>query len=408
MEGDDVSFEGILATNPRSSTAASGSGGLTIHPSDTTVYYNFRVDQVDNDLRIDTNQGADKVKFGLSGSAEFAGGTVVIDGDKIETGGTGNKSISLRRDQGTIRVSSDSSSVNVFAGQLNAGTTSSIKADGSADFLGSTVNVGNLKQVSVRTSGVFLKDTGTASASNYNLKLDTNGSAAFGYDKVQVGAAGTSVYFGLKNQGQNTAYIVKANNDRFGFTNVVGNAGTSNSAIELDSNNGSATFSGQINGTTVGTSDQRFKENIEPARPQLGDVEALGAILKNFDWNADAPVNEEIRAQRQLGLIAQEAEEVCPSLTKTVTRTKQGAELTPEQVVPAEYEEVVVPAVVNEEGEVVTPATTEQVLVREEYVIPATYEQLDDNYKAISHDALIMKLLGAVAELSAKVKALEA
>ena len=63
MEGDDVSFEGIVATNPRSSTAASGSGGLTIHPSDTTAYYNFRVDSSDNELRIDTTSGADKVKF---------------------------------------------------------------------------------------------------------------------------------------------------------------------------------------------------------------------------------------------------------------------------------------------------------------------------------------------------------
>ena len=127
--------------------------------------------------------------------------------------------------------------------------------------------------------------------------------------------------------------------------------GTNNRVADIR-NDGSASFSGQINGTTVGTSDSRFKENIEPAHPQLGDVEALGAILKNFDWNEDAPVNEEIRAQRQLGLIAQEAEEVCPSLVKTIMI--QG-----------------------------------------------------DSYKGISHDALIMKLLGAVAELSAKVKALE-
>jgi hypothetical protein len=66
------------------------------------------------------------------------------------------------------------------------------------------------------------------------------------------------------------------------------------------------------------------KENITPANPQLADVVALGKLLKNYDWNEDAPLNEEIRSQRQLGLIAQEAEKVSPGLVKTIKRTKQG------------------------------------------------------------------------------------
>ena len=54
---------------------------------------------------------------------------------------------------------------------------------------------------------------------------------------------------------------------------------------------------------------------------------------------------------------------------KTIKRTKQGKELTPETI--------------DADGN----------------VKPATYEQLDDSYKGISHDALLMKLLGAVTEL---------
>lgn len=169
---------------------------------------------------------------------------------------------------------------------------------------------------------------------------------------------------------------------------------------------GSITCAGTVtaNGTVL-TSDQRFKENITPANPQLADIEALGAQLKNFNWNADAPSSNDTR---QLGLIAQDAETVCPGIVKTIARTKQGAELTPELVVPAVYETRTVPAVLDEEGEVVEAETTEQVLVTEEQVTPATYEELDDSYKGISHDALIMKLLGAVAELSAEVAALKA
>lgn len=194
---------------------------------------------------------------------------------------------------------------------------------------------------------------------------------------------------------------------RLTSTGNVSIGGTIPSAPNISLNaDGSATFAGTVtaNGTVL-TSDQRFKENITPANPQLADIEALGAQLKNYDWNADAPSGN---GTRQLGLIAQDAEAVCPGIVKTIARTKQGAELTPEVVVPAVYETRTVPAVLDDEGEVVKAETTEQVLVTEEQITPATYEELDDSYKGISHDALIMKLLGAVAELSAKVAALEA
>jgi hypothetical protein len=141
---------------------------------------------------------------------------------------------------------------------------------------------------------------------------------------------------------------------------------------------GAATFSGTVTATVVPPSDARFKENIEPAKPQLADVVALGGLLKNYDWNDQAPLNEEIRSQRQLGLIAQEAAEVCPAIVKDIHRTKT-VEVTP--------------AVTGPKGRVITEAVT---------------QEEDDSYKGISQDALIMKLIGAVAELSAEVTALKA
>tara|TARA_R100001086_G_scaffold1071_3_gene670 strand:- start:8786 stop:11425 length:2640 start_codon:yes stop_codon:yes gene_type:complete len=141
--------------------------------------------------------------------------------------------------------------------------------------------------------------------------------------------------------------------------------------------NGTALFAGTVSAQgSVLTSDQRFKENITDANSQLADITALGKKLRNWDWTADAPVAD--KDTRFLGLVAQEAEIICPGIVKTIARTKQGAELTPETT--------------DEEGN----------------VTPATYEELDDSYKGISNDVLIMKLLGAVAELSAKVAALEA
>jgi len=276
---------------------------------------------------------------------------------------------------------------------------------------------------------------GTSSPST---KLDVNGIATFaGYVKsnTYLWANPSGPYAGIYNY-QNTstnsfAYDQKdsSNNTKIYFkwdgtasfagSIAAGNAissdrsagnvweGYQSSSITSQINsNGSAIFAGNItaNGTVL-TSDQRFKENITPANPQLADIKALGAQLKNYDWSADAPSSN---GTRQLGLIAQDVEAVCPGIVKTIARTKQGAELTPEVVVPAVYETRTVPAVLDDEGEVVKAETTEQVLVTEEQITPATYEELDDSYKGISHDALIMKLLGAVAELSAKVAALEA
>ena len=223
-----------------------------------------------------------------------------------------------------------------------------------------------------------------------NISLNADGSASFATDKFTIGAGGGTIINATTSAGINTVFRINSQD------------GTNRAVIRA---NGSATFAGTVtaNGTVL-TSDQRFKENITPADPQLADIKALGAQLKNYDWNADAPSSN---GTRQLGLIAQDVEAVCPGLVKTIARTKQGAELTPEVVVPAVYETRTVPAVLDDEGKVVKAETTEQVLVTEEQITPATYEELDDSYKGISHDALIMKLLGAVAELSAKVAALE-
>jgi len=140
---------------------------------------------------------------------------------------------------------------------------------------------------------------------------------------------------------------------------------------------GAGVFAGTVSAQgSVLTSDQRFKENITDANPQLADVTELGKQLRNWDWTDDAPVAD--KETRFLGLVAQDVETVCPGLVTTISRTKQGKELTPETT--------------DEEGN----------------VTPATYEQLDDSYKAIKNDVLVMKLLGAVAELSAEIEALKA
>jgi len=257
-----------------------------------------------------------------------------------------------------------------------------------------------------------------ASGKSY-MRFDTYDGAAGGeFERMRISSAGHATFSGsvisgslapgggggnYLSVGEVAAYSPAAGNHVWRGWNASSSPNVNTSQIFA---NGNAIFAGTVSASNI--SDIRFKENITDANPQLADAVALGSQLKNFDWNDDAPLNEELRAKRFLGLVAQEAEKVCPGLTYTVPRTKQGKELTPEVIVPAVYETKTVPAVLDDEGEVIEEETTEQVLVTEELVTPATYEELDDSYKAINHDILVMKLLGAVAELSAKVAALEA
>ena len=214
--------------------------------------------------------------------------------------------------------------------------------------------------------------------SSPSAKLDVNGSAEFA-STVEIGSflstTAAAVYLASGAvQAFRDSSVNPATSAVFIGGRKTGSGSESNVSIKAG---GAATFAGAVTAQSyVTSSDQRFKENITDANSQLADVTALGNKLRNWDWTADAPVAD--KDTRFLGLVAQEAEIICPGIVKTIARTKQGAELTPETT--------------DEEGN----------------VTPATYEELDDSYKGISHDALIMKLLGAVSELSAKVAALEA
>jgi len=264
------------------------------------------------------------------------------------------------------------------------------------------IDVGGSERARIDSSGNML--LGGTLPSDPNITLNADGKGSFD-GNVTVGG---SPYQGANNgtfltaSGGCLVSVATGTNETFlGYT-----TGTTEPTFKV-LGNGSATFAGTVTAASyVTSSDQRFKENITDANSQLADVIALGNSLRNWDWTDDAPVAD--KDTRFLGLVAQEAETISPGIVATIARTKNGNELTPEVVVPAVYETRTVPAVLDEEGEVIEPETTEQVLVTEEQVTPATYEQLDDSYKGIKNDVLVMKLLGAVAELSAKVAALEA
>ena len=342
-----------------------------------------------------------------------------------------------------VRNSTDSTSVKAFEATTNDGNCFNVNYGGGAYFKGNVgintispqekldVNGGNLivqnhigNNIAVSTTVnngndshfKFQKARGGVNGPTQISATDTLGEVEwYGYDGTGYNKASSITAQASTNTGDFDARLTYASNQHVFTTTgeslrIASNGdvgiGTSSPSQKL-SVSGNGAFSGTVssNGVVL-TSDERFKTNITDANPQLADVTALGNSLRNWDWTEDAPIAK--NDTRFLGLVAQEVETICPGIVTTIARTKDGAELTPEVVVPAVYETRTVPAVLDEEGEVIEPETTEQVLVTEEQITPATYEELDDSYKGIKNDVLVMKLLGAVAELSAKVAALEA
>ena len=332
---------------------------------------------------------------GTKWTAVAAGGGGGGSGDKIQEGNTSAEVIDTGSDGRFVVTTEGTERLRVTdAGLVGLGTNAP----------NSYVGGGNDFVIAKSGNAGLTIATGASSTGTINFADDTSGDARYrgrieyshtddaldiltaAQTRMRIGSSGDVLIGGTLPASPKTS--LKANGDAT-FTEVLTSAGeffsspvgnrsgiTLTGSVATNANafrvmpgafpspesinfkwNGDATFTGTVTATVTPPSDARFKENITPANPQLADVVALGKQLKNFNWNDEAPLNDELRAVRQLGLIAQEAEKVSPGIVKTIKRTKQGVE---------------------------------------------------DSFKGISHDALIMKLLGAVAELSAEVEALKA
>jgi len=330
-----------------------------------------------------------------AGAATFAG--YINTSNSVWTGSRYTDGVGCQiASSGQIQTRCDTGTWNVWAGFKDGnGTgdiTSSITAAGDATFSG-TVLTGDYDSGDSSTSGLSLQDIGRVIArrqtgsdvvwlglhgSNTGSEITAAGDADFA-GRVNVGydaGSATLADMALAAYNSHTGSTIYAQNANAG--GKVWQAYNASAETSYITSAGAGVFISTLSCTslTETASDQRFKKNITDANPQLADVTALGEKLRNWDWTDDAPVYE--KDIRFLGLVAQEVESICPGIIHTIPRTKDGAELTPEST--------------DEDGN----------------VTPATYEQVDDSYKTIKTSVLIMKLLGAVTELSAKVAALEA
>lgn len=139
------------------------------------------------------------------------------------------------------------------------------------------------------------------------------------------------------------------------------------------------------------SSDYRLKEDIQPMVGASDRVLALKPV--NFAWKADG--------SRVDGFLAHEAQEVVP---EAVRGTKDAMREEQYEVSPAVYEDVVIPAVLDDEGNEIEPERTEQRLVSE--AVMGTREVPD--YQGIDQSKLVPLLTAALQEALKRIEALEA
>jgi uncharacterized coiled-coil protein SlyX len=100
--------------------------------------------------------------------------------------------------------------------------------------------------------------------------------------------------------------------ERMRIENATGNVGigTDAPAQKLDVNGNIA-----VSGTTVHTSDIRYKKNIKPLENSLNKVLKLQGV--NYDWLVNEFPNKNFSDRQQIGVIAQEIEKILPDLVFT-------------------------------------------------------------------------------------------
>jgi hypothetical protein len=140
----------------------------------------------------------------------------------------------------------------------------------------------------------------TGTGSTERMRIDTSGNLLVGTTTSLIGttfrsSAGVSTYRPTSTSSDGIHH----------FYSDIGGSGSLKSYIEAD-------------GSYLNVSDIQFKTNITPARSYLQDL--LKVNIVNYSWKDDE------QAERKLGVIAQQVEEVFPSLVKTVTANKQTGE----------------------------------------------------------------------------------
>ena len=207
-------------------------------------------------------------------------------------------------------------------------------------------------------------------------------------ERMRIDSSGATSIGTTTSSGQLT---VKATADRAAGSFIVNANGDSAISIKNSSSTTVGTIVANASSTSYNTSsDYRLKTDAQPMVGASARVQALNPV--NFEWIADGT--------RVDGFLAHEAQEVVP---EAVTGTKDAMRDEEYEVTPAVYEDVVIPAVLDEDGNELEAERTEQQLVTE--AVMGTRSVPD--YQGIDQSKLVPLLTAALQEALTKIDALE-
>jgi hypothetical protein len=213
----------------------------------------------------------------------------------------------------------------------------------------------------------------------------------------------------ISNSSSADVLIVENTSASFGVNvlAVVADRNTTNNSFYAISyyNDGAAAFkfrvadSGNVTNTnnSYGSiSDVKLKQDIVDAGSQWDDIKNLR--VRKYRWKSEPD------SFMQLGLVAQEAEEVSPGL---IEEHRDTAKETRTREVEKTREVEVTPAVLDEDGNVVEPAVMETETYTEEEEYTETVD-LGTTTKSVKYSVLYMKAVKALQEAMERIETLEA
>jgi trimeric autotransporter adhesin len=230
-------------------------------------------------------------------------------------------------------------------------------------------------------------NAGTYITGGINLNTVTSNSVFLGANTKALADSQTNqivIGYNTTGLGSNTAIL---GNSSITTTRLQGNVGIGDSSpsyqLELSTNSAGKPTS---SAWTV-TSDERIKENI-----QLADLDRCYDIVKNlplkhYKWRDDVYSTKQVKDRHSLGWIAQDVKSVFPKAVNSR-----------EFKYNKKHEDVVIPAIFDENGIEIEKERTYSKLISEDII---------EDCLDLDSGQIIASLYGAVQKLIAKVEALE-
>jgi hypothetical protein len=354
--------------DPNGAITVSGSNvGIGTSSPDTALNIGFSGADQANSLRIEGSNGSsERYAFDIEVDGEYAKTNFKVGvgggapATRMTIDNSGNVGIGTSSPNGTLTVRNDNTNTEqlILGNSLNTGgrdwrlgRDNAASGDFVIKYSDATNSNVTTEAMRIDASGNLLVGAAAFSGSSNCLQIESNG-------ELDIGTNTTAGRYKIKFFNPN------------GF---VGNIATNGSATQYNT-----------------SSDYRLKTDAQPMIGASARVQALNPV--NFEWIADG--------SRVDGFLAHEAQEVVP---ESVTGTKDAMRDEEYEVTPAVYEDIVIEAVLDDEGNELEAERTEQNLVTE--AVMGTRSVPD--YQGIDQSKLVPLLTAALQEALNKIDDME-